>query len=128
MFEVFSYGFAASLFLLALSPWVGASFIFMGFFGVCTATQPILAQSIFQVSVPDRLLGRVVSLWMLSGGLGSMSALPLGALSDLLGMRWVLGGTALILAALTAMVAVLMPSDETSVLHTEEAAGAAAAD
>jgi MFS family permease len=69
--------------------------------------------------VPDRLLGRVMSLWSFGGGLGAVAALPLGVIGDTFGLRWAFGGTAFVLLMITLAVGVLraplrMPATEES--------------
>jgi MFS family permease len=70
-------------------------------FGFFNAGILITAQSIIQVRVPEHLLGRALSLFGIVGGLGSASALPIGALGDEFGLRYPIGFVGLILVGLT---------------------------
>lgn len=106
-FVTLSGGFALSLLGLAVSPWTVSAFVFMGLFGVCQAGLVIVGQTIFQLNVPDRLLGRVMAVWSLTGGFGSLSALPLGIAGDVFGLRWALGAIALLLLGMTLLVGVV---------------------
>jgi len=66
-----------------------------------------VAQTIIQTTVPQRLLGRVISLWSFAGGLGSIMALPMGLIGELYGMRVALGGVAFILLFISLWFGVL---------------------
>ena len=101
---LFCAGFGLSLILLAINPWPAPSFLIMGLFGLSNAGILITAQSIFQVSVPHHMLGRAMSLFGIVGGLGSISALPVGAAGDEFGLRYSLGFVALILFVVTLLM------------------------
>ena len=107
MFVAFCGLFGAVLFGLAVTPSVHGAFFLMGLFGVCTSGLLILGQTIFQATVPDRLLGRVMSLWTFTGGISSISALPLGLAADEFGMRGALGFIAVVLVAMSVLVTVV---------------------
>ena len=104
IFVLICASFALSLIGLALSPWTSAAFFFMGCFGFASASLSVCAQSIFQTEVPAHLLGRVSSLWSMAGGLGSVSALPVGVVGQAIGLRWSIGGVAIVLLAITILV------------------------
>jgi MFS transporter, DHA1 family, staphyloferrin A biosynthesis exporter len=97
-------GFGSSLVLICLNPWFATAFICMGLYGLCNSNYGISAQTIFQLEVPPRLLGRVVSLWGFSGGLGSISALPIGFAGQHLGLRYPLGIVGFLLALMALAV------------------------
>jgi MFS family permease len=97
--------FGGSLLALALSPWVVSAFLFMAWFGFSTASLVVSSQAIFQTEVPHQLLGRVFSVWTMSGGLGSVTALPIGVAGDAFGLRWSLGAVAVAMLAVTIFVA-----------------------
>jgi MFS family permease len=98
-------GFGTSLVLICLNPWFLTSFLFMALYGLCNSNYGISAQTIFQLEVPPGLLGRVVSLWGFSGGLASVSALPIGFAGEHLGLRYALGVAGCILVVMSAVVA-----------------------
>ncbi len=97
-------GLGFSIIALAINPWQTGAFIAMAAYGLATSTLSVVAHTIFQTSVPPRLLGRVASLWSLAGGLGAISALPIGLIGELYGLRWSLGGAAVIFLLVTAWV------------------------
>ncbi len=107
MFVAFSGLFGAALLGLAVTPWVAGAFLLMGLFGVSSSGLVILGQTIFQAMVPDRLLGRVMSLWTFTGGISSISALPMGFAADEFGMRGALGFVAVMLIVICVLVTVV---------------------
>ena len=62
------------------------------------------AQTMVHMSVPQKLLGRAMSLFGIVGGLGSISALPVGAAGDEFGLRYSLGFVGLILFTVTLLM------------------------
>lgn len=96
-FVLSAAGFALSLFFLCINPLAPLAFVFAGFFGLSQSMLAITAQTIFQVEAPQRLLGRVISLWSFGGGLASITALPIGMVGDLLSLRVSLGFVAVLL-------------------------------
>ena len=98
---------ALSVIALALNPWYVAAFAFMALFGLTTSSLTVLAYTIFQMNTPSHLLGRVTSLWSVGGGLGSISALPIGIVGALYGLRVALGVSSLIFLAITIWVGVM---------------------
>ena len=119
LFVAMFAGFSLCILGIAVSPWTAGAFVFMSCFGIFFAAYVVVAQTIFQETVPDRLLGRVTSLWSFGGGLGAVSALPLGVIGDTFGLRWAFGGTAFVLLMITLAVGVLraplrMPATEES--------------
>lgn len=96
--------FALSVLALSLNPLTALAFVFIGCFGFSTSAMSTVSQTIFQIHVPQRLLGRVVSFWSLGGGLASVTALPIGFAGDEFGLRWPLGSVALMMAAFAILV------------------------
>jgi hypothetical protein len=114
--------FGSSLVLICLNPWFITAFICMGLYGLCNSNYGISAQTIFQLEVPPHLLGRVVSLWGFSGGLGAVSALPVGFAGEHLGLRYPLGVVGCLLAAMALLVSTWFRRLEGN--RTEPSAGA----
>jgi predicted MFS family arabinose efflux permease len=96
--------FGGSMLLLAINPYFLPAFFFMAIFGFGNSAVPVIAQTIFQVTVPQHLLGRVVSLLQLAPGLASVMALPIGYLGDQFGLRAVVGVSAVIFLSFSAIV------------------------
>lgn len=100
-------GFGLSILLLCLNPWTPAAFLLMVFFGLANSSLAVTAQTIFQTEADQRYLGRVVALWSMGGGIGALTAWPIGAAGDEFGLRYSLGFVAAILVLLTAYIAVV---------------------
>lgn len=110
LFLVICVTFALSLIGLAVNPWYTAAFVLSGLFGLAATSLSVVGHTIFQTVVPSHLLGRVVSLWSFAGGLGSMTALPIGLMGEVYGLRVALGSVASILLAITVWVGIVMPA------------------
>jgi MFS family permease len=77
-------------------------------FGFSNSGFVILAQTIFQIEVEPRYLGRVISLWSMGGGIGSLTALPIGLAADEVGLRWALGAVSSVLVLATIVTGLTM--------------------
>ena len=62
--------------------WCGVALALMGFF---QAIYLAMIQTILQMIVPNRLRGRVLSIWMLGWGLTPVGLLPMSAVAENLG-------------------------------------------
>lgn len=98
-------GFGVSLLLLSLNPLYAGAFLLMGVYGIFSATTPVIAQTIFQIAVPQQYLGRVNSFFSTAPGVAAILSLPIGFIGDAFGLRWAVGGIALILMLFTAIAA-----------------------
>ena len=116
---------ATGLFVLAANPWYFAAFAIMGLYGYANAVQVILSNTIFQLTVPTHLLGRVVSFWFLAGGIASIAALPIGVLGEIFGLRAALGSSATLLFFSILWFGVIRPPKEKSVGAGEPASSPA---
>ncbi|MGE0057693.1 MAG: MFS transporter [Dehalococcoidia bacterium] len=87
LFILLNVGFGISVMLLALNPWAIAAFPAMALFGLFMTNNAVVAQTIFQIVVPQHYLGRVVSLMMIAPALSALLTLPLGVIGDQLGLR-----------------------------------------
>lgn len=74
----------------------------------------VSGQTVLQTEVPSEYLGRTTSVWTIAGGIGLASSLPVGALGDAVGLRFVLIACGLIMA----LVALLNGTVRTSVLRS----------
>ena len=96
----------ALLVLLGLSPWYGASVVLVGLGGLAATVFMITANTRLQTLSPDRLRGRVMSLYVvLMGGSTPLGALLFGVAALWLSVRGavaLLGGLCLVGAGLAA--------------------------
>jgi len=103
-----------SISLVAATPWAYASFLPNALFGAFLAVMIVSGQTVLQTEVPSEYLGRTTSVWTIAGGIGLASSLPVGALGDAVGLRFVLIACGLIMA----LVALLNGTVRTSVLRS----------
>lgn len=102
-------GFGLALLLICMNPFAPASFALMVFFGFSNSSLAVTAQAIMQTESDQRYLGRVVALWSMGGGIGALTAWPIGAAGDAFGLRYSLGfvSAMLVLCAVAIGVAFL---------------------
>jgi MFS family permease len=94
------YGsFVLTVLLIAINPFDLAMFILMAAYGLSLGAISVAGQTILQRNTPPEMLGRVISVWNSAGGIGFLMALPLGLLGEALGLRWALGGGAVLILA-----------------------------
>ena len=65
--------------------------------------------TLLQANVPDRLRGRVIGGWVFAIGFGWVGHLSMGAVGELIGVRWALGGAGLVVAVTSLFVLVISP-------------------
>lgn len=71
--------------------------------------QVIASNAMFQLLVPSRYLGRVVSLWFLAAGVAALAALPLGIIGDEIGLRGAFGGAGAIYIVIASWFGIIRP-------------------
>jgi MFS family permease len=112
LFLVVLLAFGASLVTLGAAPRV------VGYAGVVIvlvavnalgAVSDLLSQSLMQLSVPERLRGRVGGAWVVAIGLAPVGQLQIGALASLFGVGIALGASGLALTALAGAAALTFP-------------------
>ena len=101
--------YALSLILMAVNPWYPLAFVLAALNGMGNSTLSVVANTLFQVSVPTQFLGRVVSLWFLASGLASISALPIGVAGDAVGLRVAFAGAASIYLVIALWFGIVRP-------------------
>ena len=90
-------GFGFMLLALALSDGPLLIGLLVASVAACAAAGDVLAQSILQLCVPDRLRGRAMGIWVLAVGTGPVGHLQMGALAGVAGLGFTLGLNGLIL-------------------------------
>ncbi|MCS6802759.1 MAG: MFS transporter [Chloroflexota bacterium] len=96
--------FGVFLMLFSQSTHLWLSVIIIAFITGSSILYNILNQTALQTSVPDRIRGRVMGIYMLVMGLNPLGALLFGALADAVGVQ----PTVLLMGALTVLAAVLL--------------------
>jgi MFS family permease len=100
-------GIGVMLAAVSFTRWVPLTAACVCVLGYCTSTTMGLVSTILQSTVPDELRGRVMSINMLLFiGLMPLAALGGGALSDAVGLPWVMLGSAALYLVLATTVLV----------------------
>jgi len=82
---VFGLSAAAMLAAFALSPWYALSIVLVGITAFCVTSFMVVNMTVTQISCPDYIRGRVVSVRFLVIGLMPFGALSMGALAESFG-------------------------------------------
>jgi MFS family permease len=96
-------GFGVSLILFSFSRWYVLSVILLVPVGFCVMVQMASSNTLIQSMVPDRLRGRIMSIYsMMFMGMMPLGALLAGALANRIGAPWTvtLGGMGAIIGAI----------------------------
>jgi sugar phosphate permease len=88
--------FALLLAGFAVSTWLPLSVLLMGLIGVAQSVYLATNNTLVQLTVPDELRGRVMSVYVTAWGLMPLGALPQGVLADWYGAPNVAIGTGLL--------------------------------
>ncbi|MBM3957842.1 MAG: MFS transporter, partial [Gemmatimonadetes bacterium] len=78
--------------------------VLAGLAGLASAAYMTVNMTVIQVSVPDDLRGRVLSVRFLVIGLSPLGMLAMGAVAEAIGPQWAVAGLAAAGAALFALV------------------------
>jgi MFS family permease len=101
---------ALVLIAFAFSPWLWLSVILSTAAGACLLTTNSLANTSVQANVPQRLRGRVMSVYIMCFlGVMPLSAVAFGAIAEKVGPSWAIAGGAIALLA-WALVLIAWPS------------------
>ena len=100
-FSFSSYWFPSYAWPLALG--------FIVFVGIGQTARMTLGNTLLQYYVKDEYRGRVMSLYMMEFGLTSFGVFFAGILTDIIGVRWSVGGLAIALVVLSIYMLIFMP-------------------
>jgi MFS family permease len=108
--------FQASLLLLfALCPWYGVALLLLVLVGAATAVAGALNATLIQLTAPNELRGRIMSLYVLTLiGVPSAGALLAGSVGEAIGVREAIGAGAAIVILLAGVVFARNPSLRTA--------------
>ena len=99
--------FEAALFAFAWSHWFWLSWAILLFVGMGSIGYISLGTTVLQLSVPQELQGRVMSLWYVSAGFMFIGSLPMALVADLVSWPVALAGGATVCFAFTLWLAIL---------------------
>ena len=102
--------FEAALFAFAWSQWFWLSWAILLFVGMGSIGYISLGTTVLQLSVPQELQGRVMSLWYVSAGFMFIGALPMALVADLVSWPLALAGGAAVCFAFTLWLAIVRPT------------------
>lgn len=102
--------FDAGLFLFAFSQWFWLSWAILLFVGMGSIAYISLGTTVLQLTVPQELQGRVMSIWYVSAGFMFIGSLPMAYVADQVGWTMALAGGAVICLVFTLWLAILRPT------------------
>ncbi|HEY7031799.1 MAG TPA: MFS transporter [Thermomicrobiales bacterium] len=96
---------AGLLFLFATCPWYGIALVLLVLVGAATAVAGALTATLIQLTAPNELRGRIMSLYILTLiGVPSAGALLAGTVGEAIGVREAIAFGAVIVVALAGLV------------------------
>ena len=98
-------GYGIGLMGVATSANYIVALIVVAMVGAAASMFDAMQWTLLQANVPNRLRGRVIGGWVFAIGFGWVGHLTMGAIGELIGVRWALGGAGLVVA--TTSLAVL---------------------
>jgi MFS family permease len=104
-----SFVLGGALIVFAFSTLWELSLIAIIFVGMGQTGRMTLAGTLLQHYVEDEYRGRVMAMYMMEFGLTSLAVFVAGVLSDSIGVQWAVGGLAMILMVVTAIVFMFSP-------------------
>jgi MFS family permease len=106
---VFALMMSAALLGFSFSRWWYLSLFVIMFVGAGNTGQMALGNSLIQYYADASYRGRVLSFFMMGFGMGSLGAFFAGIMAEAVGVQWAVGGMALILLVITAMMFLTAP-------------------
>jgi MFS family permease len=102
--------FVVSLALFAISPWFGLALVLLFLVGLGEMTFVSLGVALLQLLVPRAFVGRIMSLWGYAGSFMFLGSLPMGIVSEAIGLRVTLVGAASVCFILFIALGVVCPT------------------
>ena len=102
-------GYGLGLMGVATSPNLIMALILVAMVGAAASMFDAMEWTLLQANVPDRLRGRVIGGWVFAIGFGWVGHLAMGAVGELVGVRWAIGGAGLVVAVTSLIVLALSP-------------------
>ena len=85
------------------------AFGFIFFVGIGQTARMTLGNTLLQYYVEDQYRSRVMSLMMMEFGLTSLGVLFVGVMTDVIGVQWAVGGSAILLIVFSIYALIFMP-------------------
>ncbi len=102
-------GYGLGLLGVATSANFMVALIVVTMVGAAASMFDAMQWTLLQSNVPNRLRGRVIGGWVFAIGFGWIGHLAMGAVGDVFGVRWAIGGAGLVVAV-TSLVALAISS------------------
>lgn len=100
-------GYGIGLMGVASSANLLMALILVAMVGAAASMFDAMQWTLLQANVPDRLRGRVIGGWVFAIGFGWVGHLAMGAVGELVGVRWAIGGAGLVVVVTSLVVLVL---------------------
>ncbi len=100
-------GYGIGLMGVATSPNLLVALILVAMVGAAASMFDAMEWTLLQANVPDRLRGRVIGGWVFAIGFGWVGHLAMGAVGELVGVRWAIGGAGLVVVVTSITVLAL---------------------
>jgi MFS family permease len=101
--------FGGFLILFALSPSLLPALVFLFIAGIGSSMYMTLNNTLVMTNIPEELIGRVMSIYMMTFGLMPLATLPAGALADIVGAPYTVAGGASILVVFILFISIFTP-------------------
>ncbi len=92
------------LFLFSWAPHLIFALLFIAAMGIGQMTFMATNNAVIQAGLPTEIRGRVMSILMMSFGMMPLGVLPVSIASDVFGPRWALGGSAVVMLTVIAVL------------------------
>ena len=102
-------GYGIGLMGVATSANLLVALILVAMVGAAASMFDAMQWTLLQANVPDRLRGRVIGGWVFAIGFGWVGHLAMGAVGELVGVRWAIGGSGLVVV-ITSLVVLAISS------------------
>ena len=101
---------AVAIVLFALSTSLWTAMLTVALVGLCSSIFMSMNRSLIQLAVTPEMRGRVMSIDMMSHGLMPLGIIPISFIAEYKSIEFALVFSAILLAASTLLLAVLMPA------------------
>lgn len=104
-----AFGYGLGLMGVATSPNLITALLLVTMVGAAASMFDAMEWTLLQANVPNRLRGRAIGGWVFAIGFGWVGHLAMGAVGDVFGVRWAIGGAGLVVAAASLIALAISP-------------------